>query len=370
MAGEGAYLLEMVSAKLCCVVVCILSASLVGCGARSIGDDASAGFDRGAGGGGASRGGGGASSVTTGAIEGVGMGPIRPLSAPLAPPENLVATSVKLEGLAPSELSGTAADDIWGIGLYGGRGGTHSQVRHWDGREWSPVDVPNEVENNRIWALSRNDVFVLGTHELLRFDGASFTAQDWGRNQFGALAGTAPDDLWVGALHFTGSTAQRTTGPTLDKAQSVTRGQLWGIDTRSDTISRYVNGWSTRKLEGELEALWVNADDDVWVVGDSIFHYGGPNAGWARIDDPATSTPQVKSTFAGVWAGGANDVWITSSDGKLRHFNGVAWSVTPFNYRRLAAVWGNREDIWVALAGYQEMYDGASASGLLRIPRH
>lgn len=361
----------MASAKLGCVGVCILSASLIGCGGRSIGDDPAAGFERGAGGSGPLRGTAGASSVTTGANDGVGTGEIRPLSAPLAAPENLVATSVKFEGLAPGELSGTAADDIWGIGLYGGRGGTHSVVTHWDGREWNAVDVPNEFENYRIWALSRNDVFVLGTHELLRFDGVSFTAQDWAREHFGAPAGTALDDLWLGAWHFTGSSAQGTSGPrSLDKAQSVTRGQLWGIDTRSDTVGRYVNGWSTRKLEGELEALWVNADDDVWVVGDSIFHYGGPSAGWARIDDPAASTQQVKPTLAGVWAGGANDVWITGSDGKLRHFNGVAWSVTPFNYGRLAAVWGSSEDIWVALAGYQGMHDGVSSSGLLRIPRH
>jgi hypothetical protein len=352
------------------VGVCILSASLLGCGGRSIGDDPSAGFDRGVGGSGPPRGNGGAPSVTTGASDGVGMGEIRPLSAPLAAPENLVATPVELETLAPSELSGTAADDIWGIGFYGGRGGWYGAVSHWDGQEWTRVDVPNEFESTGIWARARNDVFVLGTHELLRFEGVSFTTQDWARGSLGALAGTAPDDLWVGPLHFTGSAAQGTSGPSLDKAQSVTRGQLWGINTRTNTVARYVNGWSTRKLVGKLQALWVNAEDDVWVVGDSIFHYAGPNSGWALIAHPAASTLQAQPTFAGVWGGGANDVWITGSDGKLRHFNGVAWSVTPLDYGPLGAVWGSSEDIWVALASSRGMFDSVSAGGLLRIRRH
>lgn len=94
-----------------------------------------------------------------------------------------------------------------------------------------------------------------------------------------------------------------------------------------------------------LTDVWLNAPNDVWVVGWSgtVLHYDG--ASWNDV------TPGLVTTdLFGVWASGPADVWVVGRGPTLLHFDGVAWSddADAIFSSTLADVWGSASnDVWI-----------------------
>ena len=92
-----------------------------------------------------------------------------------------------------------------------------------------------------------------------------------------------------------------------------------------------------------LRGLWVNADADVYAVGDGglILHYDG--AAWSKVDGPTRSALPVTDTFNGVWASGA-ELFIVAQQGESFRFNN-SWATIPaipcmFGACELFGIWG------------------------------
>jgi len=74
-------------------------------------------------------------------------------------------------------------------------------VRHFDGRSWTtlpPIEAPCGVTASRGWASSPDDIFVVGSNVLARFDGSAWTCYDEpGSSAYASVWGSGPGDVWV-----------------------------------------------------------------------------------------------------------------------------------------------------------------------------
>ncbi|MFB3908859.1 MAG: hypothetical protein ACE15D_10690 [Candidatus Eisenbacteria bacterium] len=99
-----------------------------------------------------------------------------------------------------------ASDDVWAAGDYRNIAGTFRAVTyHWDGHEWSHVPSPMEdihqsgIED--LVATGPNDVWAIGGSDadgalLMRWNGSQWTMMPPPPNSGGSLAAVAPNDLW------------------------------------------------------------------------------------------------------------------------------------------------------------------------------
>jgi hypothetical protein len=89
------------------------------------------------------------------------------------------------------------------------------------------------------------------------------------------------------------------------------------------------SSWSPAGPTGSVFAVAAVAPNDVWAVGvDSAFtgliaHWDG--ASWTSALDSAAQ-------YFNVAASGPKDVWVTTSGGGARHFDGVTWSDISFTF--------------------------------------
>ena len=76
-------------------------------------------------------------------------------------------------------VSGTASNDVWATG---------NQVLHWDGEAWTVVPIPPDSPSqfwSDVWAVSPNDVWVTGDQVAAHFDGSSWTVDTLITGQIG-----------------------------------------------------------------------------------------------------------------------------------------------------------------------------------------
>jgi hypothetical protein len=201
----------------------------------------------------------------------------------------------------------------------------------------APSPVANQVDGSAIWGFSANDVWAVSDGGLiLHYDGSSWTSQTMGTFDLNAIWGAAPDDIWIVG---DGGTLLHYDGTAWSPVQSGTQLSL---------------GW-----------IWGTSTGDVWIVGDqgTVMHYAGPDAGagWVAVDVPVpTQFPDGGVGPAGdgdapidlgaVWTDAANDVWIVGDAGVILHFDGNAWTVTPTplpTYKGVNGIWGTSpNNVW------------------------
>ncbi len=107
-------------------------------------------------------------------------------------------------GYGGNAIWGSSGSDIYVVG-----GG--SAVLHFDGTLWSTVNVPatySSIDYRAVSGRNKNDVFVVGDNELLRFDGSTWTASDV-NGPGNVLTGVAP----AGAKWGPGSRLERRNSP-------------------------------------------------------------------------------------------------------------------------------------------------------------
>jgi hypothetical protein len=204
-----------------------------------------------------------------------------------------------------------------------------------------------------------------------------------------ALWGSSPEGLWlVGAggrlLHHDASAkvVDRTTYPGPPQARykdvfedsrdsllhvAVVPGGAWATSA-SQVLFFGPSGWAPvgdirlRADSPELNALFVLANDDVWVGSGTVLHHWNGST-WSDVTLPSAGSDL--GYFAGiyaVWASAPNDIWVARGL-DLLHFDGAAWTAVsapqfvPENNdeagRLFTGVGGTTpNDVWVAAFAY------------------
>jgi len=206
-----------------------------------------------------------------------------------------------------------------------------------DAGAWSAVTPSAPVgELYDIWGSGPSDAWITADTGLLHWDGTAWTALPATSTGllysiFSRVSGTAKDDVWLAGL---------TPGPqTFTVAFSHYDGATWSAPTDAGL------GF------GEIYGLFANAKNDVWAVGKDegnpvrgiVLHYDG--TAWTHVhDDPRADI------FAGVWASGANDVWVSGA-GLVIHYDGSAWTDVDLGVvampRYGEIVGSSPHDLWV-----------------------
>ena len=127
------------------------------------------------------------------------------------------------EGTLLWAVSGSATDDVWGVGQYYDGSAIRTLALHWNGGAWSQVATPNvgpgENQLRGVVALSSTNAWavgwsnVAGTYQTLveHWDGTSWNVVS-SPNQAGyssylkGIAAASSTDIWAGAYYQAGST--------------------------------------------------------------------------------------------------------------------------------------------------------------------
>lgn len=210
---------------------------------------------------------------------------------------------------AITSIAGTAPDNVW----FGGANWRYGTVLHWDGQElsWPDNKWPHFIGFEAIYSVfstGPGDVIAVGQYGgAYHFDGA-----EWGplntsiKSSLNSLHGDASGNAWA-----VGN----------DGAILSLRGCVWTSIVK-------------RPLGGSAYVLAVNADDDVWALGTSVFHFDGRD--WREFAIGTTAPMFV------AWTSGANDVWAGGASGTLIHWDGQSWSVSPSpTTQSIYSIWGS-----------------------------
>jgi hypothetical protein len=177
------------------------------------------------------------------------------------------------------EVDALTSDDIWAVGQavgFGDGGATSVPMAlHWDGSNWSDVEVPRVANRHHalkgIVAISSDDVWAVGDF----------------RNEPGAFHGIT--------YHW--------------------NGQAW---SHVDSPIEHMGG------DGGLDDVAASGPNDVWAIGGAngavvLMHWDGSQ--WNLVSAP----PNSGSSLAAV---GPDDLWASGWNG-FWHWNGTAWTEVP-----------------------------------------
>lgn len=298
----------------------------------------------------------------------------------------------------PQTLRGVWGDGtgvVWAVSEQG-------NVLRWDGNAWS---IHTTVKGSlfAIWGSGPTDIWIGGEAGLLHGKGASssqvaFTAVPAeGDIPITSIHGFGPNDVWaVGGRADWESEESRVlhyTGPTSDPADA------WKLDPISTRVTAFSSVWGSsaddvwlggssflsepmgavvlhgrRDGEGgttfepvEVGSGWRRLGrigggtslEDVFVVGE---YFSGIGVVWAGPRDGDAGEPRLYDdqhfdswyTINAVWGPSKDDVWIAGAGGRVRHWNGTAWSLAAVSITKfpltndLHAVWGKpKGEMWI-----------------------
>lgn len=222
----------------------------------------------------------------------------------------------------------SAPDLVYAVaGQPQGGGLSRGAVLRWDGAQWSPEPLPDDVPG-------LNWVFGVGTRRVIVGDLGAILVRDgdegeWTREGCGTILplwgtwGAAEDDLWA----------------------------VGGDGFNRDPVACHFDGiawtlWELPEPSVESHALykiWGTATDDVWAVGDAglLVHWGGADEGW--VEAPSGTDSDLIS----LWGTGPDEILAVGgrTTGVLSRWDGVQW--TTEEVPELAGLNG----IWMAPDG-------------------
>jgi len=187
------------------------------------------------------------------------------------------------------------AKDTWLVGASRNGGSVPSTVLHWDGTAWSTVTGLAAAEYVDVWGPNANEVHLATSAAILVRNGASWMPVSGFTGTPRVMRGSASNDVWV----------------------ATQGGPLMHYDGAS---------WTDRSPPGaRIQFLDVNAPDDVWAIGHPnsdqgagvIAHWNGSR--WRRWVTASEPHHAVAST-------GPAYTWVAAVDGRMRPWDGVAWS--------------------------------------------
>jgi hypothetical protein len=248
-----------------------------------------------------------------------------------------------------TSLWGSRDGDMWAVTNFG-------RTLHLQGGQW----VTARDDGMAIWGTSSHDLWIVTHQGIEHYDGIRWTIEVAIDAISGpAIWGSAHDDVWVSGsfgvlLHYDGRAWRETSasGHLLHGGLATAPGDVWGA---TESLHHYDGaGWIETPLVGEINGIWSQAPDDVWMVGTHgvIQHFDGVQ--W-------TTTSAGDRKLLGVWASADDDVWVVGAAGTLLHYDGAAWTeVASGTTNMLLEVYGtSASDVWgVGLRGTILHFDG------------
>lgn len=285
-------------------------------------------------------------------------------------------------------VSALSANDVWTVGWStkpnGPEFAEQTLIEHWDGAKWSIIPSPNpvittaEADVSQLYgvaALSPNDVWAVGEYKNIcclpsrtlieHWDGAKWSivpspSPETGSNSLQAVAAVSANDVW--AAGYYGSDNPNEPVLTLILHWD---GAKWS-QVPSPNPNRdigYTNG---------IYGITVVSANDIWAVGFSgnykqgfeplILHWDGRS--WNVQTAPKFSTQEIGSTFYGVSAVSANDIWAVglsripyglegaADRALIQRSNGRKWSVVtnPYSYELYSTLYAvsavSANEVW------------------------
>lgn len=227
---------------------------------------------------------------------------------------------------------GSSSNDIFAVGELG-------VILHYDGTTWSKMVSPTTSTLYGIWGASASDVFAVGLNgTILHYDGSQWSQMaNSDTNALYSVSGSGPDNVYaVGynhtVLRYTGS------GWNLISAQwGLTFHDVWVSSSGKAycVADSYTCGWGcsyTRRIElfdganwsyfysnssQPMQSIWGSSDEDIYLGSrDMVIHYDGSS--WASV--PLADLWQAYDVFGLA----EDDVYIVGNS--IFHFNGIEWA--------------------------------------------
>lgn len=217
---------------------------------------------------------------------------------------------------------------------------------HWDGTKWELKRIPIYLGSGfpfypvikSIFAFSENNIwFEAGIHwDGISFKQVPFNIQ-WNGN-VNKLWGSSSEDLYAvgnngNIAHWDGRKWTK-----IESGTSTDINDIWGIKYSTSNSSLVLCTVSNRDNLGEYKLLsifgnitkeyfslpytrlygvWFNSSRSIYIVGDGAFVYKN---NFLRTIDLGTNYFLTR-----VKGNGLNDIYISSSDAKIYHYNGLDW---------------------------------------------
>ena len=173
-----------------------------------------------------------------------------------------------------------APNDVWVGGASAVDGGsTEAVTMHFDGNQWTSATLPNGSEVRALWGTSSGDRWAATSFgALFHYEGTAWVlVPDAVPDNTGSSAtwGTGPKDLWLGTLHFDGTTWTRAPRDGFVAVMSMygrSTKDIWAVDAMGEVLHYEGDSW---KLTSTVTGTAITgAGDDLWIVGHhgSILH--------------------------------------------------------------------------------------------------
>ena len=279
-----------------------------------------------------------------------------------------VAT-VSASGLVTAVANGLATITATTDGVSGTASITVSQAGVPNALLWKTQLSENEFQD--VWGSSATDMFAVGSHGILHYDGISWSPQVTGGpggkyKDLSGVWGTSSTDVFAvgrrsglepersGILHYDGTSWSKQNTGTTSRLRSVWGSSSTDVFAVGDdgTILHYDGtSWSMQNSGTtlDLRSVWGSSSTDVFAVGGggTILHYDGTS--WSP---QASGTP---APLRGVWGSSSTDVFAVGfsiSSGTILHYDGTSWSPQASGTTEgLMAVWGTSSSDVFAIGG-------------------
>ncbi len=234
-------------------------------------------------------------------------------------------------------VAAISRNDVWAVGSYFvNRFDTNTLIEHWNGTSWSIVPSPspgsNTIEDQlfAVAAISSNNVWAAGVQNNLPL------IEHWNGQQWNVVSSPMP--------FSSGS---------LFGIAAISSNDIWVVGNyNASTLTEHWNGqkWSIvsspneGSLDSEFHSVTAVSSSDVWAVGDYLNsnaieqtlteHWDGTK--WSIVASPNTGTQD--NALNGVSAVSSSNIWAVGSyivrtqssfyfQTLIEHWNGTKWHV-------------------------------------------
>jgi hypothetical protein len=250
-----------------------------------------------------------------------------------------------------NDVIALSTDDVWAVGFSLATPQSDGQqlIEHWDGIQWSIVNIPDVAQQlkgrstilSRLVALSANNIWGIGTSTDRTGHSMTLTEQWTGTtwkivpspnpgSMINALHGAvaiSANDIW--AVGYFANSKSNLTGQTLIEHWD---GRQWSI----------VSSPKVGAPSAVLHAATALSTNDVWAIGIStgenaygqslIEHWDGRQ--WRIVTSPNVATEEIFDSITSITA---NNIWATgvsinhtktgNSESLLLHWDGRQWHI-------------------------------------------
>ncbi|HET9990197.1 MAG TPA: protein kinase [Kofleriaceae bacterium] len=242
-----------------------------------------------------------------------------------------------------------ASDDAWAVGAGGA-------VVHWDGHAWRQIGPDRPWRSaHGLWARSPRDVWTVGKDERGHGRARHFDGREWidlpvpdDVPELTSVTGDRDEVVAVGVRgtvvrwHEGSLAVERAGAANLTSVWLDAPGRAWAVGDDgaimrfSDREWRAVSGGS-----GALLGVWGAKPGEAWAVGArGLFHLQGET--WTHVESGTTEM------LGAVWGTASDNVWAVGAHGTIVHFDGVTWTSVFSDFDQpLDAISGSRrDDVW------------------------